>query len=124
VDNSAGAKFILKAISPAGKHGVLTLDKPIQGPVITMWNPIATRYNANADILASFQNNQSQGVVIASMESAKELKPVKVMGATDNYKSSNLGGAGHADQVILGDAFKNAPTLFNRAKRACPWRHI
>lgn len=111
VDNSAGAKFILKAISPAGKHGVLTLDKPIQGPVITMWNPIATRYNANADILASFQNNQSQGVVIASMESAKELKPVKVMGATDNYKSSNLGGAGHADQVILGDAFKNAPTL-------------
>jgi TonB-dependent SusC/RagA subfamily outer membrane receptor len=29
----------------------------------------------------------------------------------DNYQSSNYGGAGHADQVIKGDAFKNAPSL-------------
>ena len=29
----------------------------------------------------------------------------------DNYRSSNLGGAGHADQVIRGDDIKNAPNL-------------
>ncbi len=29
----------------------------------------------------------------------------------DNYLSSNYGGAGHADQVVKGDAFKNAPSL-------------
>ncbi|MBS1504123.1 MAG: TonB-dependent receptor plug domain-containing protein, partial [Bacteroidetes bacterium] len=28
-----------------------------------------------------------------------------------NYRSSNIGGAGHADQVISGDEIKDAPTL-------------
>ncbi|MBS1520773.1 MAG: TonB-dependent receptor [Bacteroidetes bacterium] len=29
----------------------------------------------------------------------------------NNYESSNLGGSGHADQVVSGDKFKNAPSL-------------
>lgn len=29
----------------------------------------------------------------------------------NNYRSSNLGGSGHADQVINGDAIKNSPSL-------------
>jgi TonB-dependent SusC/RagA subfamily outer membrane receptor len=109
--SNSGSKFILKAISPAGKKGVLTLDKPMMEPVTTTGKPIDARYSANADILSSFQNNQSQGVITASTGSAKELKPVKIIASSDNYRSSNLGGSGHADQVILGDAIKNAPTL-------------
>jgi len=109
-----GTRFILKAQGPSAKKGVLTIDAPTQGPVISPGNVVEAGYNANADILASFQNNQRQGVMTASNESAKLLlADDKVTGPkrTDNYRSSNLGGPGHADQVIMGDEFKNYPSL-------------
>ncbi|MFI5159744.1 MAG: TonB-dependent receptor plug domain-containing protein [Sphingobacteriales bacterium] len=47
---------------------------------------------------------QSQSVVKAANASNNHLDEV-------NYRSSNLGGAGHADQVIRGNDIKNSPTL-------------
>ena len=34
-----------------------------------------------------------------------------VLNSKTNYESSNLGGSGHADQVVSGDKIKNAPSL-------------
>jgi len=34
-----------------------------------------------------------------------------VLNDKNNYESSNLGGSGHADQVVSGDRIKNAPNL-------------
>ncbi|MDO3624841.1 TonB-dependent receptor plug domain-containing protein [Mucilaginibacter sp. BT774] len=41
-----------------------------------------------------------------------DTRPQKVLNESDKvYESSNLGGSGHADQVIKGDQIKNSPSL-------------
>jgi len=109
--NVSATKSVLKVISPVGKKGLLVFDKPVMEPAIESRNPAEAKFDANADILASLQSSQKQGIITASNEPANQLKPVNVVGKKDNYRSSNLGGAGHADQVVLGDAVKNATSL-------------
>ncbi len=109
-----GAQFVVRTQSPAGKKAVLTLDNPAQGPAVTAGNAIDSRYNASADILTSFQNNQGQGIMTASTGQAGiMLKNDKGFGSkqADSYPSSNINGPGHADQVINGDVLKDAPSL-------------
>ncbi|MDB5008905.1 MAG: hypothetical protein JWP45_3298 [Mucilaginibacter sp.] len=116
IDYQSGTSFVLKTSSGSGKNAaVLTIDKDAPGPVISSADPIEARYNANADILASFRNNQMQGVITASNESNSILKNDKAISPKryDNYRSSNLAGAGHADQVISGDEIKDAPSISN-----------
>jgi hypothetical protein len=107
-----GTRFIVKMESPGRNSAALTLDKPGERAAITATDAIESKYNASADILASFQNNQRQGVLTASNESLV-LKSDRVIGPkrTNNYRSSNLGGPGHADQVVMGDEIKNASSL-------------
>jgi hypothetical protein len=67
---------------------------------------ITTRHGSSGIDLTSQNANykyQSQSVV-----KANNAKNVHV---EDNYRSSNLGGAGHADQVVKGEDVKNAPNL-------------
>jgi len=107
-----GTQFILKTRSASGKNDiVITFDSPATGPAIDHDNPIDAGYSGNADILASFQSNQRQGLITAS--NTVLLNNDKVTGhiRAASYRSSNLGGSGHADQVISGDAIKNAPVL-------------
>jgi len=112
VGYQTGTGFILKMES-GGKNGaVLTLDKPGEGPPIAPADATGSDYSGGADILASLQNNQRQGVLTASNESIvlkadRGIAPKR----TDNYRSSNIGGPGHADQVVSGDRIKNAPSL-------------
>jgi hypothetical protein len=116
IDFQNGTNFIVKAPSSTGKNAaVLTLDKAAPEPVVNPANAIDSKYDVNADILASFQNNQRQGLVTASNESKILFKNEKVTGSkrNDNYRSSNLSGPGHADQVISGDDIKNSPSLSN-----------
>lgn len=107
-----GTHFILKVESPGKNSAVLTLDKPGEGPAIAPADEIAANYNGGADILASLQNNQRQGMVTASRESIV-LKQDRIIAPkrNDNYRSSNLGGPGHADQVVSGDQIKSATSL-------------
>jgi len=109
-----GTRFILKTQSSAARNSVLILDNPLPGPVVSVPDTIYARYNANADLLLSLQNNASPGNVTAGngkyMQLAKESKALTIV-KNASYRSSNLGGPGHADQVIMGDEFKNAPTL-------------
>jgi len=111
---TAGTRYILKAQSSAGRNSVLTLDKPAPGPVIEAGNPLEAKYDANADILASMQSNLRQGVLTASNGTGSvslknnEAAPQKT---ADSYRSSNLGGAGHADQVVSGDKIKSATSM-------------
>jgi TonB-dependent SusC/RagA subfamily outer membrane receptor len=108
-----GDQFILKTQSSAGKKSVLTLDNPQPGPGVISGNVIDATYNANADILASLQNNQGQGIITASTGTTNLLvKNEKIsQKRSDSYRSSSLAGPGHADQVIMGDDIKNAPSL-------------
>jgi hypothetical protein len=108
-----GTSFIVKMVSASSRSSaVLALDIPATGPVVGPESAAKEKYDSNADILASFQTTRQQGVVTASNES-RVLKSDRVMGVKryDNYRSSNIGGPGHADQVINGDEFKNSPTL-------------
>ncbi len=115
VDFQSGTRFILKTTTSSGKNGaVITLDKPAPEPAIGSVDPIEAKYNANADILASFQGTQTSGAITASNASYQySAKNDRIIGSkrTDTYLSSNIGGAGHADQVISGNDIKNAPTL-------------
>ena len=109
-------KFILKAPSSSGKNAaVISMDPVAPEAPVDRADVIQAKYNANADILASFQNNQKPGVITASNESNLILKNDKTFGPkrVDNYRSSNISGPGHADQVISGDAVKTAPLLSN-----------
>ncbi len=110
-----GESFIVKTQSASGKNAaVVTLDAPAPGAPIDPENSLDSKYNTNADILASLQNNLKVGVMTASNESSRiYLKGDKTTGAkrNDNYRSSVLGGPGHANQVIHGDDIKNSPTL-------------
>lgn len=111
---ATGMKFILKAQTPASKKLVLTIDKAAAGPAITPADPRDTKYNATADILASLQNNPGQGLPTASNNvTSMVINPEKMSAAPSkyNYRSSNIGGPGHADFVVHGDQFKNIPTL-------------
>ncbi|HVW96829.1 MAG TPA: TonB-dependent receptor plug domain-containing protein [Mucilaginibacter sp.] len=110
-----GASFILKTDSRSGKNAsVITLDNPKPGAAIDPANPMLSAYNGNADILASLQN-AGQGAGMTSggnsrtfiKNSSKEDRSK----SGESYRSSNLGGPGHADQVIHGSSFENAPSL-------------
>jgi len=92
---------------------IITLDDPAPGAAIDHANEIDANYNTNADILASLQNGQRAGVMTASSDSRIYLKNDKITGSLrkDGYRSSNVGGAGHADQVIHGEEFADAPSL-------------
>ncbi|MEP6610242.1 MAG: TonB-dependent receptor plug domain-containing protein, partial [Mucilaginibacter sp.] len=109
-----GASFVLKTDSKSGKNAaIITLDAPEAGAAIDPANEMDANYNPNADILASLQNGQRAGVMTASSDSRVYLKDDRVVGPKKSatYRSSNLGGPGHADQVISGDSFENAPSL-------------
>ncbi|WP_295796546.1 carboxypeptidase-like regulatory domain-containing protein [Mucilaginibacter sp.] len=109
-----GKSFLLKTDSKSGKNAaVITLDIPDAGAAIDPANEMDASYNSSADILASLQNGQKAGEMTASNDSRVYLKDDRVVGPkkTATYRSSNLGGAGHADQVINGDNFANAPSL-------------
>jgi hypothetical protein len=108
-----GTSFVIKTDSKSGKKAVVvTLDKPAGGEAaIDPGNAMEGGYNANADILASLQNSQN-GVMTASNDSKVYPKNDKNTSKSgSSYRSSNLGGAGHADQVINGDSFENSPSL-------------
>jgi len=114
MDFSSGTRFILKALSSSGKKSVLTLDKPTPPPDITPGNPLDARYDASADLLASFENGQRAGIITASnnvTSSTINDSRIKIPKRTDNYRSSSLGGPGHADQVVSGDDIKNSTSL-------------
>ena len=109
-----GASFVLRTDSKSGKNAaIITLDAPEAGAAIDPANAIDAEYNSNADILASLQNNQKAGVVTASSDSRVYLKDDRIVGPkkATSYRSSSLGGPGHADQVINGDSFVDAPSL-------------
>jgi hypothetical protein len=103
--------LILKTNFLPGKKGeVITLDKPVQYPVVSDEIVQERKYNASADILALIQNDQSQGTITASYDQKQNNNLTRIKRA-DNYRSSNLGGPGHADQVISGDDVMDSPTL-------------
>jgi hypothetical protein len=109
-----GASFVLRTDSKSGKNAaIITLDAPEAGAAIDPANAIDAEYNSNADILASLQNNQKAGVMTASSDSRVYLKDDRIVGPkkATSYRSSSLGGPGHADQVINGDSFVDAPSL-------------
>ena len=110
-----GTDFILKTNSSSGKNAaVIKLDNPGPGPTVGPDGFPESKYNATADILASLQGSQSQGYTTANNGSSRVLlnnNSITGPKRTDNYRSSNLSGPGHADQVIKGDEIKNSPTL-------------
>ncbi|ASU32979.1 carboxypeptidase regulatory-like domain-containing protein [Mucilaginibacter xinganensis] len=111
---NSGERFVLKTQSSSGKNAaVITLDAAASAAGIDAGNGMYAGYNSNADILSSLQSSLKSGDMTASNESKVYLKGDKVTGArrNDNYRSSNLGGSGHADQVIHGDDIADASTL-------------
>jgi hypothetical protein len=111
---TAGAKFIINTKTSRRKDIVLTMDKPAPGPEISARNPLDSKYNASADILASLQNNGGPNTFTASNTAAINAFPaIKTVNSAKKvtYRSSSLAGPGHADYVVSGDQFKNIPTL-------------
>ncbi|MDR3693060.1 TonB-dependent receptor plug domain-containing protein [Mucilaginibacter sp.] len=114
MDFSAGTTFILKALSSSGKKGVLTLDKLQPPPAIVHGESIDKKYNASADILLSFQDGGKARIAEAGngvTNQVANVSPDNSGKRRENYRSSNIGGPGHADQVVLGDDIRNSSSL-------------
>jgi len=105
-------KFLLKTDVLRGKDQVqVALKNPEAGPAPGDRKPEELRYNEKADVLASLSDRKS-GQETANNGPGKTIMLRNVDVKSDKaYRSSNLGGSGHADQVINGDAIKNGATL-------------
>jgi len=111
---TTGTRFILKIKSSQSKNAVLTFDDLAPEPIVGDGESFDKRYDANADLLASLQNTQKPAFIQAdSASTGLKVKEdnAKAFKRMDNYRSSNIVGPGHADQVIMGDEFKNYPSL-------------
>ena len=75
---------------PSGSSGVLVIN---------------TRHGSSGIDLNPTANYKYQSQNVVKAANAANVR------TEDNYRSSNLGGAGHADQVIKGNDIKNSPTL-------------
>ena len=111
----SGTRFILKTMVKAnGKNGAMViLDVPALGPAAIPGNPIGIRYNTDADILASLQNNAPRGVMTASNERVNVVRTDNIAGGAtgESIRSSKLGGAGNADQILTAKDIFNSTTL-------------
>ena len=111
----SGTRFILKTqVKATGKNGaVVILDKAITAPAPVPAKAIDIKYNTDADILASLQNNASPGVITASNEIVHIVKKDDIAGGTkgEGIRSSKLGGAGNADQILTAKDLYNSTTL-------------
>jgi hypothetical protein len=109
-------RFVLQAINAKGKNTTQLVYKPADTPSLQQIQ------NNNADVnqqLSSYLKNSKdqlneynkygspKGIVLQEVK-IKEIK------AKDNYRSSALGGAGHADQVIHMDDIKTGGQLSDK----------
>ncbi|MGZ4008524.1 MAG: TonB-dependent receptor [Mucilaginibacter sp.] len=98
------SKFILQAVNAKGKNTTkLIYDEETNAPVTT--SEILLKDDKAIPSMSTYlQNSEKQQEEIAKRGSVKGkmLKEVKIKGFKDDndYPSSNLGGPGHADQVV------------------------
>lgn len=96
---------------------IFALDNDKPGPAVIENKEPGLPLNVNKAMVIYSNNsklNTDTGKARDASYKYNSKNVVKVRTAADeknNYESSNLGGAGHADQVIKGDQVKYAPTL-------------
>jgi TonB-dependent SusC/RagA subfamily outer membrane receptor len=109
-----GSKFVLKAAGPAAKKSVLSLNEPFDKLPAGAADQRETPYNAMADLLTSSKTPAASEAFAARNVSEKALSgydKASHLPAVPTYRSSTLGGPGHADQVVLADRLKTASDL-------------
>ncbi|MBV8388420.1 MAG: TonB-dependent receptor [Mucilaginibacter sp.] len=98
---------------------VFTVDADQPGPAVAEKKDPLLQNDLNK-AMALYTNNKPgiEGGAVKnasykynSRNNAKAKNTVLNDAGTNSYESSNLGGSGHADQVINGDRIRNAPSL-------------
>lgn len=96
-----------------------TVDSDPPGPVVTEKKIPHLQTDVNKT-MSTYLSSKKPGLESGLIKntgykySAKDnIKPKNTLNESDKatYESSNLGGSGHADQVIKNDQIKNAPSL-------------
>ena len=97
---------------------VFTIDADRPGPAVAEKNEPVLQSDLNRAMMSYAGNNKPvMEAGVAKNASYKYNSKTEVRAKTavlndkNNYESSNLGGSGHADQVINGDKIRNAPSL-------------
>ncbi|HEY9003946.1 MAG TPA: TonB-dependent receptor plug domain-containing protein [Mucilaginibacter sp.] len=94
---------------------VVDADKP--GPAVSeKQEPVLQGGDAKAIASYASVNKQIMNANVAkntsyTYKSKSDVKAQPAVVADAGYESSNLSGAGHADQVVKGEQIKNAPSL-------------
>ncbi|TSD63433.1 TonB-dependent receptor [Inquilinus sp. KBS0705] len=119
----AGGKFIFKDLGFDNNTRFLlkTENQAIKSKTKIVVEKSINRLAVDADVspMGKYADNlpvnnvADESTVVSNADNAKELKPVLVKDSKTNYRSSNLGGSGNADQVIKHDEFKDSPTLID-----------
>lgn len=126
-----GLKFVSGAPYLQGNRYpmLIVIDGKVTGSYANL-DKIKTSNIKNVQVLkgtdaSAYGSNGSSGVLVVNTRygvSGIDLSPQNEEGngakiryndqaSSKNYRSSNLGGPGHADQVVSGDVFKTAPNL-------------
>lgn len=100
------------------KTTVFTVDADKAGPAVAEKKEpsLQAEVNKAMAVYLSFRKPELESGLVkhtAYKYNAKsDIKPKKALNESDKvYESSNLGGSGHADQIIKGDQIKNSPSL-------------
>lgn len=101
--------FVIQSESSRGKPSRITIDAEKPGPAVNSYTWPGTGADVNAGMTAYLDNEQQRQ---AWYNNAIALKNVDVNSfRKDQYRSSNISGAGNADQVIKADEIRMYSTL-------------
>ena len=103
LDFTDSTKFILQAINAKGKNTTQLTYEPEKAPSI-LKSAIPQGVNVNPTMAAYLESDSKQQdeLIRLGMVKGRTLKEVKIKAFKEdnNYPSSNLGGPGHATQVV------------------------
>jgi len=94
-----------------------TVDADSLGPAVAEKREPVSKNNANTMMVSNTNSNKpvveakNAPYTYRANNNAKVKRAVLDDAEKNNYESANLGGSGHADQVIKGDQIKNSPSL-------------
>ncbi len=110
------SRFMLKAMSAKSRTNtsITYVNSPQPAPTMADTNLVYELADLNSPPQAYLENSRQRQEDLSKYGqlSGIVLKTVKINGQA--YKSSNLGGAGYADQVITRDKFPNSGGVFSQ----------
>ena len=108
-------RFVLQAVNSKGNNATKLVYKSGDMPKVSPAN-FQDTYNVSPELVSNLLKTKREDSLINRVDVKNMLAEVKIRAirAKDNYRSSNLGGPGNADQVVKTDDLPPGGSLSER----------